>query len=658
MRNIRLHFKCNTYVATAWQLLIALLALWLTRFLFVAVNGESTGVDSVAPMLKLSLYGLRFDIVAVAYFNALFILMRLLPLRYATSRGWLKATGVVYGVCNALLLALSLGDVVYYRFSGTRLRWSGVQEVLADNNAGGIVLQYAAHYWWLVAVFALVVAAMMWLYRRPVIERSRFHGAKAATVRIAALAAGAVLTVFAMRGRAGSGNPLNIADATWGTTEAPQVNVVLNTPFTVLRSIGKNAAVERLTYFTPDELVAIRNSVRKGSGEPMVHKNVMLIIVESGGAAFVDTLNLFDTPEQPSPLRGLMPFTDSIARQSLRVMHMMATGRRSNEGATAILAGFPAFEPLVFMLSPYNAVKFDSAPSLLRRQGYESAFFYGCNHGSFQIDQLAHAAGFERTVDRASYRGKSSDYDGVWGIYDGPMGCEVVRSLGEMHQPWIASWFTISAHSPFSMPDGESTEGYVHRDASPERGLEYTDRALRAFFDAARGEEWYANTIFVITGDHGNRDMGAGARYDTPYIKYHVPFIVYAPDGSISPREIDGRAFTQFDIGPTLLDLLKYPDDYVALGRSALRDEEGYGLSFIDNRYMISSATRVVMTDEKASKAVAVYDAVADPELRRPLGSGELNSVPTQAMLKWAQAFLTDYSNRINDSRLTLDEKK
>ncbi len=639
----------NVYIATIYQLFVALLMLWLSRFIFVACNVESVAVNSLADAFRLSVAGLRFDIVVVAYFNSLFVLMRILPFNFVVQKNWyVRLTSWVYGVFNSLCLLLNFGDSVYYRFSGARLRWSGIQEVTAESNLGGIVVGYVLEYWWLVIVFALFIVMMMWLYNRVKLKSiSVVPKWRNLTVRGGMFILFGGCMVLAMRGRVGSGNPLNIADATWYVNEAQQINVVLNTPFTIMRSIGKDAGIEVLTFFSDEDLVEKRSVIHKPlAGCKFNKKNVLIIIVESGGSCFVDALSDFAGDREH--LKELMPFVDSLARKSVVVEHLMATGRRSNEGACAILCGFPSFEPLAFMLSPYAAKPFSSVASVLKNEGYTSAFYYGCNHGSFNIDQLAHAAGYDKVVDRAGYKGKDEDYDNSWGIFDGSMGRFTANDLSTLTQPWIASWFTISAHGPFKIPPTENVDGYKFKNPSPERGLEYTDKSLREFFETARNQPWFKNTLFVITGDHGNRDM-AGTKFDSPYIKYHVPLIMYDGDGCSEPEFIKDRAGSQFDIGPTVLGMLGYDKEYFALGTDLLNsDTETYGLSFIDNRFMISSPERVVFTDSKCSRIEEEYDVTVDPTLKKPLKADDEG----EKMLVWAQAFLQDYTHRLTEGRL------
>lgn len=644
-------FRANIYVATLYQVIVALLILWLTRGVFVLCNLSSTDVESIWEYFMLSWHGLRFDLTAVAYFNSLFILLRILPFGFTVNRSYLRVTDWIYYITNSIMLMANLGDVIYYRFSGVRMRWSGLNEIAADNNIGGIILGYAATYWWIVIVAVLLIAGMVWLYRRVAIRELYLLGAPGVAFRIVMFLLMGGLTFLAMRGRTGSGNPLNIADATWHTRSARQLNVVLNTPFTLLRSIGKGAGIEKMTFFSESDLSKLRSSVHEGNQGELSGKNVMLIIIESGGASFIDSLDIFN--DGSGEMKGLMPFLDSLVGKSVVMDHFMATGRSSIGGANSLLASFPAFEPFSLMLSPYNAMPFDSPANLLKRKGYKTAFYYGCNHGSFNVDQLGHASGFDRVLDRESYDGPKEDYDGTWGIFDGPMGQYVVRDLSSTPQPWIASWFTISSHSPHTIPAGENTDGYRYKDPSAHRGLEYTDRALSAFFEAASKQSWFKNTIFIITGDHGNRDLAAGSHYDTSYIRFHLPLIIYTPDGSLAPKRITGRTATQFDLAPTIMTLLNYPESYVAVGTDILDySRENYGISFIDNRYMLSSPERVVFADSGLKRIEEVYDAVNDPELKSPMQKALWGAEPA-LMLRWARAFMQDYTHRINAGKLT-----
>lgn len=104
--------------ATLWQLGVAFVLLWLSRFVFAAYNADICQVGYFGEVMRLALAGVRFDLSALAYFNALFILMRILPFGFVYGKAYYRATLWVYGICNSIMLAINLGDIPYFRFTG------------------------------------------------------------------------------------------------------------------------------------------------------------------------------------------------------------------------------------------------------------------------------------------------------------------------------------------------------------------------------------------------------------------------------------------------------------------------------------------------------------------------------------------------------------
>lgn len=638
-------FGADAPAATLWQLGVALLLLWLSRFAFAAYNADICQVGSFGEALRLAAAGLRFDLSALAYFNVLFIAMRILPFGFVYGRVYNRVAMWVYGVCNSLLLAINLGDIPYFRFTGARLRWSNILNITTDSDIWRIVLQYAGSYWWAFGAVAIVIALMIYLSTRVRLRRPQGRAGKL-WLRIAVAVAFAACTFVAMRGRVGAGVPLAIPDAAFAVSKSPQINVVLNSPFCILRSLNrlKSNTEAEYVFFDESTLASIRNSEHAGDG-PLRRRNIMTIVIESGGSAWLDSIG----PRIGGEKHGLMPFLDSIAGRSAVFVHTIACSRSSCGGFTAVSCGFPAFDPFYYMLSPYNKNTLDAPARLLAEKGWDTTFYYGCKHGSFNIDQTAFASGYNRIVDREKY-GDDSDYDGMWGIFDYPMAEYIAADLGSRPEPFMVNWFTVSAHGPFTIPDGWDTSGYLHHEASPERGLEYTDRALRRFFELASAQPWYNNTTFIITADHGNRDF-KGTDYDTPYIQSHIPFIVYTPDGSVEPMFCDDRAFSQHDIAATTLALAGYDEPFVQLGTNAFDPEaDSFGIQRISGRYMVVGPRYAIFTSPDVKSVEEVYDIVADPAMKAPLTI--YDRAETDTLLRRAQAFLQDYTGRLIHDRL------
>ena len=87
--------------------------------------------------------------------------------------------------------------------------------------------------------------------------------------------------------------------------------------------------------------------------------------------------------------------------------------------------------------------------------------------------------------------------------------------------------------------------------------------ALRKFFETARRQPWYKNTIFVLTADHTS--LSTHEEYQTPLGRFRVPIIFFDPSGDMKPGRRPGIA-KQIDIMPTLLGYLGFQHPFVAFG--------------------------------------------------------------------------------------------
>lgn len=440
-------FSAGIYAGSVYQLTIVFLIFWLSRIPFYIHNQELIGHIGASTLAGIMWHAVKFDLVPLAWFNIIFILLRFLPFPALSRRPWITVSNTIYYITNSVLIALNTIDIALFPFQGARMRFHSMAEFL-DGNTASLLASYVAAYWWAYLLGAGLIALMIWCSRRVVIVPSAPVPLKSATIlrRTAIFLLAGGLTFLAMRGKtgfepAGKRQPLSMLDASADVTVQSHANVLLNTPFCILKSLNSKDELRPVRYFTDQELATLRSSViTPPDSAAMNGRNIMLIILESGATVFSDTLNIIpgDAP------RGLMPFFDSIAANSLRVTHNIATGRRSSEGITSILGSFPNFEPFLFMRSPYTANRFDSFPRLLADKGYSSAFFFGCSHGSYSIDPTAAAMGVNQLRTRESYPDDPRT-DGAWGLYDHAMAEHAATDLTSMTQPFLGVWFTTSA---------------------------------------------------------------------------------------------------------------------------------------------------------------------------------------------------------------------
>ena len=434
------------------------------------------------------------------------------------------------------------------------------------------------------------------------------------------------------------------------TNQNRDVAIVLNTPFSIIRTLGKDNTLEDRNYFSEKDCnkilpVIYNDSITSGE---INDKNIVIIILEGIGASFIDSLNIYSHVQKPAK-KELMPFLDSLSSKSLVFTNAFANGRRSSAGITAVLGGFPALDPFVYMLSPYSHNEVDAIAGLLAEEGYSSQFLCGCNPGSYAFGAMSHAFGFSSFVDRIGYARIMGDnnYDGNWGIYDHAMGKLLLKTINEINKPFIVSWFTISSHGPFKLPD-EYKDRYTTPDNSMDQMVEYVDDVLEEFFHNASKTDWFKNTIFVITADHGS--LRENEFYNTPNTLYRIPMIIYTPDGSIQPQKSQ-TITSQIDIAPTVLGLLGYNKPYITFGSDALdSNRPHYAINLVNGLYQIVEDDYLLQYDAQSDKPVALFHQSEDPEMKNNI----ISEYPQEAdkLELRLKAFLQQYSTRIKENKM------
>lgn len=343
-----------------------------------------------------------------------------------------------------------------------------------------------------------------------------------------------------------------------------------------------------------------------------------------------------------------MPFLDSLCNVSLVPVNAYATGKASIGGVTAVIGGFPSFGNFKYMVSPYNANTIDSFSNILVRNGYNCVFYGGGNKGSVSLEATIHAFGIIKFIDREKF-GNDKYFDNYWGIFDHAMAKYIVNDLSKTKEPFFAGWTTLSSHSPFIIPDYYGAN-YKNKKQGVDRAVEYVDESLKEFFCYARTKEWYRNTIFIITSDHGTRDKRAN--HINKFTEPRIPIIIFAPDGSIKPQKTT-RVMAQYDILPTVLSLINHDKPYISVGNNLFDDSvPHYAINYIDNQFQIISEDLLVEFDAEKDRIGNIYDIKTDYLLKHPLKHYNKNRI--DSMHAYIKAFLQDYSHRMINNKMSI----
>lgn len=652
-------FKANVYLGSLYQLVIVFLFFWLSRLIFIFYNAPFIDVTSFGDVVKVCMGGLVIDSCIFSYFNVLFILMRFAPWPWAYNQIWIAVSNWLLGIVGTLFLLLNFGDTVYFPFTGYRMSWQSFMNVLTDPGTPGLLLLYLSRYWWAYIAGLLSIIAMIWLMLRVrFVKTTFFSGPRsvywAGKSLVFVLAGG--FTFICMRGWTGfKDRPIERATGVKLVDRIQQFPAVLNTPFSIIFSRKGDVLIEKKEIYTADELKARRQSVVYRPGQVMNGKNIFILVIESGGAIHS---RIFNPVSGDSTYNRAMPFVDSLATHSLINPYMIASGRTSAQGITHIFTGMPFFGSSYLVESPYVENVFDSPARLLNQEGYDTRFYYGCAKGNYHIDETAQLSGFQTIRTRESYN-NDKDFDSKWGIWDKKMADYVVRDMSEAYspdKPFLASWFTITAHDSNNFPNDEDVSDYSYPKSSPERAMEYTDRSIRHFFELARRQPWYDNTIFIITSDHGQREYSSFHTKNL-FTYSHLPFIIYTPDGSIQPGVVSDMPMSQIDIAPTVLDLAGYNKPFVSFGTSMFDSgRPHFGLAESFGQYYVFGDKYMVGMPGAGTAVNEVYDINEKPYPHTPLKTYDV--AVTDSMAGWLNALMQDFTTRINDDNLTIQNQK
>jgi len=633
-------FRVQEYKALLYRLLLAYFFYFIVRLLFFIYNHDLLKVDSVSEYLSLWYHGLAFDTTAILYTNILFILFSILPFIVNTRKGYQKFLMWLYFTTNLITYATNFGDFIYYRYIYARTTVA-VIDVLKNEDQGSMLLRFLVSYWHVFLLFFATAFLWIWLYKRVKVADTGKPGnmLKYFILSCASFIVTGLMVVGGIRGDfKKSTRPINIIDANRYVTKPEHADVVLNTPFAIIRTIGKTSF--KKVHFV-DESVIEQNfhPIKQYTNNPKTTPNIVLIITESMGREYWGCMNRNrDIPGFVS----YTPFLDSLSQHSLIFDNSYANGSKSIHGMSSILAGIPSFKD-AFTSSPYPKQKIQSLVSTLEEMGYDTSFFHGAPNGSMGFLGFGNILGFDHYYGKTEYN-NDADFDGSWGIWDEPFMQFMKNTLDKKKQPFFGTIFTVSSHEPYVVP--EKYNGKFPKGTVPmHQTVGYTDYAFKKFFEAAKKSPWYNNTIFVITADHGNQI--AYDEYRKVLNRHATPILIYKPDGSM--KGVDSSLSQQIDIYPTILDLIGYDKPFMSWGRSLVGDKQvdPFVISFSGNRYLFQRGKYICAFD--GSKTIGFYD-INDKGLERNL-IGQKNKEMEEVEIA-CKAFLQDYFERIMDKKL------
>lgn len=289
-------------------------------------------------------------------------------------------------------------------------------------------------------------------------------------------------------------------------------------------------------------------------------KNLVIFLQESLGSQFVEV-----TGGAP----GITPNFNRLSQDGILFTNLFSNGTRSIRGIAGSVSGNFSVPGKGVIKRNKSQKDFFTVASLLKPRGYHSLFIYG---GESRFDNMRGwflGNGFAEVIDQPKFI--NPEFTGTWGVSDGDMVARAnddFKKLSAQNKPFVAVMFSTSNHSPFDFPEGkiELIEGVPEK--SELNAIKYADYAIGQFIEAARKEDYYNDTVFVVVADHNIRVRGSDM---LPVKLYHIPGMILG--GGIEAQTID-RLTTQPDVLATALDLTGQDLSYPVLGHSVFSDKK------------------------------------------------------------------------------------
>ena len=642
--------------AVLCNLLIAYGAYFLARIIYFFENYSFFAQNlSFSHLMEMLGGGLVFDTSAILVTNIPYIVMMLFPLHLKENAAYQELCRAVFLIINGLALAVNLCDAVYFRFTMRRTTTTVFSEFSNEGNLGSIFLTETLRHIYLLVLFVIIVWAMYRLYRMTGLKHQSLSWWRYDLITLLSLAALAPFVVAGIRGGfATAVRPITVSNANQYANRPVEAALVLNTPFSLYRTIGKAVFVVPEYYSDEREMAQVYSPVHVPNDTlPMTKKNVVVLIVESFGREYIGALN---RTLDNSTYRGYTPCVDSLIAKSITFSHSYCNGRKSIDGMPSILSSIPMFvEP--FFLTPASMNHVSGIASLLAGEGYQTAFFHGAQRGSMGFQAFARSTGFQEYYGREDYDadsrfGGDDDFDGMWAIWDEPFLQYYAAKMSEMKQPFMTAVFTASSHHPYAIPEH-------YKDVYPEEGIiihkciRYTDMAIGRFFQQASRQPWFKNTIFVLTSDHTN--LSDHLEYQTDLGGFCSPIIIYEPGVTDQQPEVQQKIAQQIDILPTLMGRLHYPKPYFGFGIDVLNTpaEDTWAVNYLNGIYQYVKQGHVLQFDGTQSRGLyALSDSLMQNNLLNNTAQTSNLKSQTQEMERELKAIIQQYMSRMTTDRL------
>ncbi|MCP9752597.1 LTA synthase family protein [Ferruginibacter sp. HRS2-29] len=337
----------------------------------------------------------------------------------------------------------------------------------------------------------------------------------------------------------------------------------INAPWNFMHSLSHNTESKSnpFLYVAPKDAEAIRDSLFASGAQ-----TDSILQIKSGIKTNVIFIVWESFTEKATHLRqggiDITPRFNELKREGIYFSNLYASGDRTDKGIVAVLSGYPAQPTTSIVKIPVKASKLPMLSKELAANGYNTSFYYGGELEFANMKAYLLGGNFKKYTSKDDFDEK--DQNSKWGAHDGVVMQKVIDGLNKETSPFFCTWLTLSSHEPFETPLAPVIKG--SDDVSLFlNSLHYTDQVVYDFIKQAQKQPWWANTLLVITADHGHRLPHTGKKIDD----FKIPVLFLG--GALRETGITKtNTASQVDIAATILTQLGLPSKKFVWSRNML----------------------------------------------------------------------------------------
>ncbi len=623
----------NRFIKLAWHFFLLIIIYEGLRLLFLINNIDFFQDFATKDLLKTFISGLRFDLAGIGFINFLYVILYMFPIKDEwMNKSYLAFLKWLFVISNGIFITANISDAEYFKFSGTRLSLSSfkITQDLADQS-----LQLIGYYWYLSLLIIFNIGFLAYFYDKPFLKKWNFKF-NFFSQNFLFLLMIFFMVVFARGGL--QLKPVIPANA-FANNKPRLAQLALNSSFTILKSSTQEQLSSPHYFKNWNEILNILNkesSVNKGIDPLPENTNVVIFILESFALEYMGLPNSYE---------GYTPFLDEIANNGHFFYNHFANGRRSIDALPSILGGLPALMDTAFIVSRYQTCSLNGLPATLDERGYSTAFFHGGKEGTMYFDVLTKMLGFHQYFGASDYPNEK-DHSGSWGIHDHSFFSFSIERINEMKKPCFCTIFSLSSHHPYNIPP-EHENHFPKGTLEIHESIGYADYALRQFFEKAKTQDWFDNTLFIFTADHTSKSEYP--QYQTNIGRFRIPLIFYHPQKSL-PLVSEKTVAQHVDITPTILDLLGILQTKKALFGNSLikKDNNHYALIYNSNTYWLVKDD--FLTQMNPDGSIEYFNREQDPLQTKQLSIHARQKNPLDNLLK---ANIQYYKDGLKENKIS-----